>query len=885
MVAGLLATCAWAARPSDANAKSNRGAAPAREAGPRPAAERSAPAAPRRVEAAASPARRSGPPAASRSESRSVSRPPAVSRSSSRPASGPSVGRSAPSASGPSTRIGAEPRGFVGPRQMSSSSGPPRTLQSAPRPSSSPATAPRGPVGTTVRESAPPRAVSPSSPRIERPSTPITRSPMTLSGPKPITRSPAPARIESSPRSGASAEAPRPVGRVGRSPSETSPPATTFQQTTGQSSAPARPSFAEIRQRTGSPRPRLELPSRETTGPAGAQPPARIERPSGVTPSLPQRHGPVTIPTTASGPASGALPAVTRSPHPAGSPGPAAGAARPSLADIRRRIAETRPAAQGPARHTPSGQPGQGETVRRGTASHVAGPGGPSAPAGDGPKLIDGQGKPLVRGEVRPAEHRGLVGPKQLDARAPEGPARRPTMLVRSEHGGPGSPINRGPGGRGPGVKGPLGGDHGPGVGKHGPGGPKNPMRFDDRHVRGDFNHLTKGPVARELRLDDQYRHHKHGDVARRMALYDGKPRGPHAAIHPRPDHGGPPHRAPHYWRGWVSPHYTSSCFRFWYHGPGYYVSLYAGPTPYYWYPRWSPWVRWSWYFDCGPDWDPRPLYCRPIVYAPCAGWVYWDAPVWSPLPVVASGTWVDVGRVIVEPKRSDLQLLAVRFVDPGHPDEKLGPRYRVWFRNNGDEPIQQPFDVLLLAGNDEQLAAELPRAGVRVASMEPGETQSVDVRLPFEVARMGREAQGEPIPFSTLHVLIDANREIDEISEENNGTRLAAEVVLPVDPAAFELDPKQAATGGEVLLAGEGFGPAPGKVLLHLGGIEMEAEILGWYDLGVRLAMPQLPLAGPTDAELIVVRADGAAANPLAITLTPAERPEPIAPGPVLPE
>ena len=40
------------------------------------------------------------------------------------------------------------------------------------------------------------------------------------------------------------------------------------------------------------------------------------------------------------------------------------------------------------------------------------------------------------------------------------------------------------------------------------------------------------------------------------------------------------------------------------------------------------------------------------------------------------------------------LQLLAVRFVDPGHPEEKTGPRYRVWFRNNSDLAIDKPFDV-----------------------------------------------------------------------------------------------------------------------------------------------------------------------------------------------
>ncbi len=156
------------------------------------------------------------------------------------------------------------------------------------------------------------------------------------------------------------------------------------------------------------------------------------------------------------------------------------------------------------------------------------------------------------------------------------------------------------------------------------------------------------------------------------------------------------------------------------------------------------------------------------------------------------------------------------------------------------------------------------------MTAIEAGDTQSVDVRLPMEVLDMGRDASGDPVPFGTLHVIVDADREISEVFEGNNGADLARERVLPVDPAAFELEPTMAPGGGEVLLAGEGFGPEPGQVLVHLGNVEMQAEILGWYDLGVRLALPALPLAGPTDAEIIVIRGDGAAANPLQITITP---------------
>jgi hypothetical protein len=139
-----------------------------------------------------------------------------------------------------------------------------------------------------------------------------------------------------------------------------------------------------------------------------------------------------------------------------------------------------------------------------------------------------------------------------------------------------------------------------------------------------------------------------------------------------------------------------------------------------------------------------------------------------------------------------------------------------------------------------------------------------VDIRLPLEVTQIA--AAG-----TTFEVLVDANREISDVDRTNNGAVVRQADILPVDPAVFQIDSTSAPAGGQVTLAGEGFGPEPGQVLVHLAGVEMEAQILGWYDLGLRVAVPALPLAGPTQAELIVVRGDGAAANPVPLTIVPA--------------
>ena len=404
--------------------------------------------------------------------------------------------------------------------------------------------------------------------------------------------------------------------------------------------------------------------------------------------------------------------------------------------------------------------------------------------------------------------------------------------------------------------------------------------RFPDRLKSGELDKVTKGDIAQKVKLSDQFQMMQKGDVARRMDLQkhvngivdvknihiNNNIVNNHinnvAALRNVNDYYV---ARPYYFHGAVSPIYANNCFRFAYFGP----SFFAGAC---WYPHWNPWVAWSWGYHCHPIWDPRPIWCRPVIYDPYYNWVYWQTPVWVSLPVVQSGTWVDVQKPVVPEAQTDLQLLAVRFVDPGHPEEKLGPRYRVWFRNNSDQPIERPFNVMLFAGNDNKLTADLPRSGVRVKSIEAGDMQSVDIRLPMEAAAMWRDADGNPAPFQVLHAMVDTNREIEDTTRTNNGAAIPRDEVLPVDPAAFEVDPTKLTAGSEMIIAGEGLGPQPGQVLVNVAGKELQAEVLGWYDLGVRINVPQVELTEPTPADVIVVRGDGAATNPVKVTLLPGQ-------------
>jgi hypothetical protein len=217
-----------------------------------------------------------------------------------------------------------------------------------------------------------------------------------------------------------------------------------------------------------------------------------------------------------------------------------------------------------------------------------------------------------------------------------------------------------------------------------------------------------------------------------------------------------------------------------------------------------------------------------------------------------------------------DIQLLAVRFVDPGHPEERLGPRYRVWIRNNSGAKIVQPLNVTLVASNGLEVSDLQPQAGVQIDSMDPQQVLTLDVRLPFEAMSMGIAEDGSSKPFSNIHVMADSHQHLTETDESNNGVVLTATDVLPVDPTAFSTDQKEVLAGSELTVAGEGFGPEPGHVLVQAGGLELQAEILGWYDLGIRVRVPDLSVAAGVAADLVVVRGDTAVSNSVPVQINP---------------
>ena len=128
-----------------------------------------------------------------------------------------------------------------------------------------------------------------------------------------------------------------------------------------------------------------------------------------------------------------------------------------------------------------------------------------------------------------------------------------------------------------------------------------------------------------------------------------------------------------------------------------------------------------------------------------------------------------------------DLELIDVRLVDAGDVAKKIGPRYRVFIRNNSTVPVKQEFNVALYASKDRELKANLPNKVERISDLKAGETVAIDIRLPFEVFRLGQTEDGRPLEFSQLFVFVDSDNEIVETDKENNAALLPRDKILKV--------------------------------------------------------------------------------------------------------
>jgi hypothetical protein len=370
--------------------------------------------------------------------------------------------------------------------------------------------------------------------------------------------------------------------------------------------------------------------------------------------------------------------------------------------------------------------------------------------------------------------------------------------------------------------------------------------RFQTQLQSNRYDTLIRSRVGQQFNLNRQFRLFSQGDVTRQLRLNTALINGGWQARH----------------TGLIYSNYSQSAFSWWYPGPSWYPA-------YAWTPYWSPWVQWSFWDTVLPIYDPRPFAVRPYYFDAAPVVTTFDYPVWQELPVIASGTWVEVPSAPVA-RGSDLQLLAVRFVDPGHREEDLGPRYRIWLRNNSEAPLKQNFDVTVFASNDKELSDQVVQAGVTIPEVAADDTIAIDVRLPADANRLFTDKNQDRVPFRFLHVVVDSGNDIKEDNEENNGAVLSRSEIFPVDPAAFSTNVTAAAPGSTIAVAGEGLGPEPGEVIVSIGDEQHSAEISGWYDLGVQIIVPKLDVNDAEHAQILIIRGDGAASNPVALDIAP---------------
>ena len=115
-----------------------------------------------------------------------------------------------------------------------------------------------------------------------------------------------------------------------------------------------------------------------------------------------------------------------------------------------------------------------------------------------------------------------------------------------------------------------------------------------------------------------------------------------------------------------------------------------------------------------------------------------------------------------------DVEFTKIEQLDAGDPTKNIAPTYRVSFHNNSDVDIAQPFDVAILAANDDKLVEGLPSSSVRVDSLAADETTSVDIQLPAAAMTMGT-TDGQTAAFSYVHTIIDSQKELVETNKANN--------------------------------------------------------------------------------------------------------------------
>lgn len=94
--------------------------------------------------------------------------------------------------------------------------------------------------------------------------------------------------------------------------------------------------------------------------------------------------------------------------------------------------------------------------------------------------------------------------------------------------------------------------------------------------------------------------------------------------------------------------------------------------------------------------------------------------------------------------------------------------------------------------------------------------------------------------------------------------------VVIPAPP----IDLPEFQSGQEVTIDGNQFGFEQGRIIVQMGGLNLEAQVTSWSSLEVRAVLPTLPLADSVPAVVSVVDANGQLADRVDVLIVPQSQP-----------
>ncbi len=131
-----------------------------------------------------------------------------------------------------------------------------------------------------------------------------------------------------------------------------------------------------------------------------------------------------------------------------------------------------------------------------------------------------------------------------------------------------------------------------------------------------------------------------------------------------------------------------------------------------------------------------------------------------------------------------DIELTEVRLVAAGNVEQKVGPRFRLYCRNNGS--VEAPkFHVSVLVDVGKELTETAHMVTIESVGMMPGKSQTIDVQLPVEVLKMTTENDPWARPFETFAAIIDSDDSLTETNEDNNVLLLARDAIKSVKTAS----------------------------------------------------------------------------------------------------